>query len=54
MLTAYIAAAMQAATYEWLDEDRLFCGNIPGLDGVFVAVETLELCRDQLAKVLEE
>lgn len=54
MLTAYPAAAMHAATYEWLDEDRLFYGSIPGLDGVFAVAETLELCRDQLAEVLEE
>lgn len=54
MLAAYLATAQHAATYECLDEDRLFHGSIPGLDGVFAAAETLELCRDQLAEVLEE
>jgi predicted RNase H-like HicB family nuclease len=54
MLTKYIQAAMQHATYEFSDEDGLFIGEIPGFQGVWMDSETLEDCRVQLQEVLEE
>ena len=35
MLTTYIQAAMQHATYEWLPEDGLYYAEIPELPGVW-------------------
>lgn len=53
MLTSYIRAAMSAAHYEILPEDKVFYGEIPGLRGVFATGETLESCREELESVLE-
>lgn len=54
MLTSYIQAALRRAHYEILSDDRTFCGEIPGFDGVLANAATLEACREQLAEVLEE
>jgi predicted RNase H-like HicB family nuclease len=53
MLTQYIQAAMKCATYEILEEDGTYYGEIPGLQGVYANAETLESCREQLQEVLE-
>jgi predicted RNase H-like HicB family nuclease len=53
MLSKYIQAAMHRATYEILEGDRSFYGEIPELQGVYATAETLEQCRDQLQEVLE-
>ena len=52
MLTRYLAAALSHARYEVLPEGEYY-GEIPGLDGVCAASETLEECRNELADVLE-
>lgn len=52
MLTEYIAAAMRRATYEILS-DGTFYGEIPGLQGVYANMQTLEACREELREVLE-
>ena len=54
MLTAYIEAAMHKATYEILQEDGSFYGEISACNGVFANAGTLEACRDQLKEVLED
>jgi predicted RNase H-like HicB family nuclease len=54
MLTNYIRAAMQRARYEILSDDGTFYGEIPGFDGVYANADTLEVCREELAEVLEE
>ena len=54
MLTSYIRAAMHQATYEILTDDGTFYGEIPGFEGVYANVDTLEACRDELEEVLEE
>ena len=54
MLTKYIQAAMRRAKYEFLDEDGLFYGEIPGFQGVWGDGKTLEECREVLQEVLEE
>lgn len=53
MLSNYIRAAMKAAHYEILPEDKIFYGEIPGVRGVYATGETLEECRDELESVLE-
>jgi predicted RNase H-like HicB family nuclease len=52
MLSRYIDAAMQQATYEIL-EDGTFCGEIPPCPGVITNAETLEECRKMLLDALE-
>jgi predicted RNase H-like HicB family nuclease len=53
MLTDYIRAAMHQATYELLPDDEGFYGEIPALEGVWANASTLEMCREELQKVLE-
>ena len=54
MLTRDIQSAMRRAKYEILPDDNTFYGEIPGFAGVYANASTLEACRDELAKVLEE
>ena len=54
MLTDYIRAAMRKARYEILPDDGTFYGEIPGFDGVYTNVDTLERCREELEENLEE
>lgn len=53
MLTAYIQAAMQRASYEKLD-DGTYYGEVPGLDGVWANGQMLEPCRAELQDALED
>lgn len=53
MLTAYIHAAMRRATYEILEDNEGFYGEIPGLQGVLGSAATLEGCREDLQEALE-
>lgn len=54
MLTAYIAAAMRHAEIKRLDEDGVYFGTIPPLQGVWADGPTPEACRATLQEVLEE
>ncbi|MEN9221171.1 MAG: type II toxin-antitoxin system HicB family antitoxin [Thermostichus sp. HHBFW_bins_43] len=54
MLTDYVHAAMQRATYKIFQEDGSYFGEIPGLQGVYANEPTLEACRDELQSVLED
>ena len=54
MIREYIAAAMKRARYEILSDDATYYGEIPGFDGAYSNAPTLEECRTQLEKVLEE
>ena len=54
MLTEYIQALMDRATYEILQEDRKFYGEIPVARGVWATGETLEACRKELREALED
>jgi len=45
---------MHRATYEILQDDRTYYGEIPGFNGVYANADTLESCRDELEEVLEE
>lgn len=53
MLTAYIEAAMELATYEIL-EDGTYYGEIEPLPGVWADGKTLEECRRILKEVIED
>lgn len=54
MLTAYIQAAMRHATYEILEHNEGYYGEIPGLQGVWGNADTLEGCREELQSALED
>jgi len=54
MLTDHVRAAMYRATYEILEDDRTFYGELPACQGVWANADTLEDCRDELEEVLEE
>lgn len=53
MLTEYIRAAMQKAKYEIL-EDKSFYGEIPGFSGLYANESSLEECRNELERTLED
>ena len=53
VFTSYIRAAMKRAKYEIL-EDGTFYGSIPGFQGVWSDMDTLEECREELQEVLED
>ncbi len=52
MLTHYIQAAMNQASYDILD-DGTYYGEIQAFPGVFANADSLEICRAQLQEVLE-
>ena len=54
MLTDYIRAAMNKASYEILLDDGTFYGEISRFNGVYANANTLEACREELEEVLEE
>lgn len=54
MLTQYLQAAMRQATYEVLNDDNSFYGEIPGFPGVWANAPTLENCQEELQSVLED
>lgn len=54
MLTEYIQAAMRKATYEILEDDGSYYGEIPGLQGVYANADSLEECREELQSALED
>ena len=54
MLTKYIQAAMNAARYEIIEDDKSYYGEIPRFQGVYANAETLEACRTELEEALED
>lgn len=54
MLSRYIDTAMQHSHYEWLPDDRLWYGDIPGLLGVWAIGETEADARAELRDALED
>lgn len=54
MLLDYINSALEKATYDKLNDDNSFYGEIPEFNGVYANAETLEQCRNELKEVLEE
>jgi predicted RNase H-like HicB family nuclease len=53
MFCEYIRAALSRATYEIIEDEEPFYGEIPDLRGVWATGETLEECRGNLGPVIE-
>ncbi|MEA3485450.1 MAG: type II toxin-antitoxin system HicB family antitoxin [Candidatus Aerophobetes bacterium] len=53
MITEYIEAALARATYEIIQDEEPYYGEIPGLQGVWASGKTLEECRHNLKEVIE-
>jgi len=53
MITRYLDAAMRKAHIVYLEEDELYAGTIPGLQGVIAAGMTKDECRHELRGALE-
>jgi predicted RNase H-like HicB family nuclease len=54
MFCEYIRAALSRATYEIIEDEEPFYGEIPELRGVWATGETLEECRGNLRAVVED
>jgi len=54
MLTRYIQAALDAGRYEMTEDEELFYGEVPGLEGVWASGRTLEECRKNLSDSVED
>lgn len=54
MISQYLVAALRKVRYEILPEERSFCGEIPGFDGVYANASTLEDCLKELREILED
>ncbi len=53
MLTDYLAAAMQLATYSLLEESSEWVGEIPGFQGVWAVAAGKDECVKDLRDALE-
>ena len=53
MISDYIEAALAKATYEIIQDEEPYYGEIPGLQGVWASGKTLEECRQNLKDVIE-
>jgi predicted RNase H-like HicB family nuclease len=53
MFAEYIRAALSKATYEIIEDEEPFYGEIPELRGVWAIGKTLEECRENLKGVIE-
>jgi len=54
VLANYIDEAMEQAVYEIIQEEGVYWGEIPGLQGVWARHETLEGCRRELREALSD
>jgi predicted RNase H-like HicB family nuclease len=54
VLATYIDQAMELAVYEIIEDDKLYWGEIPGLQGVWARHATLEGCRRELREALSD
>lgn len=53
MLTEYIDEAMKNASYEIIEDEEPFYGEIPLLPGVWATGKSLEGCRANLKETVE-
>ncbi len=53
MITKYVAKALVRAVYERVDGDD-YCATVRGLRGVIATGSSFEVCRQNLAEVVEE
>jgi len=54
MLANYIDQAMELATYEMIEDDQTYWGEVPPLEGVWANHSTLEGCRRELREALSD
>lgn len=54
MLSDYLAAAMELAQFEVIDDPEPYYGTVPGVTGVWATGATLEECRRNLASALDD
>ncbi len=53
MISKYVAKALECAVYEKIDDGN-HCASVRGLRGVLAVGPAFEVCRRQLAEVVEE
>jgi predicted RNase H-like HicB family nuclease len=54
MFAEYIAAALERAKYEAIDDPEPYYASVPGLQGVWATGKTVEECRKELISTIEE
>jgi len=54
MLAQYIDTAMEMATYEIIEDDGTYWGEIPGFQGVWARHQTLSGCQRELREALSD
>lgn len=54
MLVGYLDAAMELASYEKVEGEQPYYGEIEGFRGLWAAGSTLETCRRDLRRALED
>jgi predicted RNase H-like HicB family nuclease len=53
MFAEYIAAALEKAEYEIIDDPEPHYAHVPGLQGVWATGKTFEECRKELISAIE-
>ena len=54
MLASYLDEAMERAVYEIIEDEGIYWGEIPELQGVWARATTLEGCRRELREALSD
>ena len=54
MIAEYLAAALERAHYEMIEDDEPFYAEVTELQGVWATGATLEECRRNLSSAVEE
>ena len=54
MLAHFLDVAMELATYEIIEDDASYWGEIPGLQGVWARHQTLAGCQRALREALSD
>ena len=54
MLATYLDKVMALATYEIIEDDHTYWGEIPLLQGVWANHDTLEGCREELREAVSD
>jgi predicted RNase H-like HicB family nuclease len=54
MLAKYIDTAMELATYEIIEDEGRYWGEIPGFQGVWARHDTLTGCQRELREALSD
>ncbi|NEP42392.1 MAG: type II toxin-antitoxin system HicB family antitoxin [Okeania sp. SIO2H7] len=53
MISEYLEEALKRASYEMIDDEEPFYGEVTELQGVWASGKTLEECRQNLLDVVE-